>query len=229
VGYYVRAQRLLGVRFGGPPPEAASPDPEETPATDPDETSATDSEETPATDPDETSTAADDQFSFEQASPGEHPAAPWQTVSDPTAETFDAIEVRQAHATHGTRTLHLTGNGELDRVLVGFDADLTDVSTVRCDVFIERANVSWGEIWFGRWLDGESDRRIWFLGQTGSGDDRFDRTGEFTDLEGDLSELSGTHELVFNIRGDNEAFVDNQRFYDADGTRLPVDRVIASA
>lgn len=212
VGYYVRMQRLLGIRFGS---EEASSQP----------APATETEPT-ATESSESSTSGD-RFSFEQAAPGDRPAEPWEVVNDPTSDGFNSVEVAGSHATDGSQTLHLTGNGELDRILVGFEAELTDVETVRCDVYIERANVSWGEIFFGRWLGGESDKRIGFLGQTGDGNNRFDATGEFTDLEGDFADLTGTHELVFNMRGDNEAYFDNLRFYDGDGELLPASQIVA--
>lgn len=211
-GYYIRMQRLLGIQV---------------------ESDETPSEPTPATETEPTATessepsASGDGFSFEQAAPGSLPADPWTVVSDPTSSGFNSVEVAQAHATDGTQTLHLTGNGDLDRILVGFEADLDGVAAVRCDVYIEQANVSWGEIFFGRWLGGESDKRIGFLGQTGDGASRFDETGAFTDLEGDLTDLSGTHELVFNMRGDNEAYFDNLRFYDGDGEPVPTSEVVA--
>lgn len=158
-------------------------------------------------------------FSFEQTEPGDDGLPePWSVVQDPTSAGFNPIEISAQHATHETQTLHMSGNGELDRILVGFVGDLTDVQTVQCDVYIERANVSVGEIFFGKWVDGESTKTIGFLGQTGGeGQDRFDATGEFLNLEGDLADFTGEHELVFNVRGDNEAYFDNLRFFDREG------------
>lgn len=166
--------------------------------------------------------------SFEQTSVGApKPADPWSIVKDPTSDSFNSVEISSDHATDGSQTLHMTGNGDLDRILVGVDADLSDVATVRCDVYIKKADVSWGEIWFGRWLDGESDKRIGFMGQTGEGSDRFDKTGEFTDLEGDMSDLSGEHEIVFNMRGNNEAYFDNLRFLNSAGEMLSPTDIIS--
>ena len=165
--------------------------------------------------------------SFEEASIGANkPADPWSVVNDPTSDDFNSVEISGDHATDGSQSLHMTGNGELDRVLVGVNADLTSVAAVQCDVYIEQANVSVGEIWFGRWLDGESDKRIGFLGQTGEGENRFNVTGEFTDLEGDMSDLSGEHDIVFNMRGSNEAYFDNLRFLDNDDSVIPPSEVL---
>jgi len=158
-------------------------------------------------------------FSFEEATPGSGQLpSPWSVIRDDTPDGFDPVEISTEHATHGTQTLHMSGNGELDRILVGFVADLSDVEMVRCDVYIERANVSFGEVRFGHWNEGDYTRFIGFLGQTGGdGTSRFDTTGEFTDLEVDFPELSGEHKMVFNVRGDNEAYFDNLRFLDGSG------------
>ena len=204
LGYYTGAKRLLGIQDSSEHPTASQPD---------------------TTSPDDSQQPSGRRFSFEQtdAGSGQLPS-PWSVISDPTSDGFNSVEISDQHSTHGSQTLHMSGNGRLDRILVGFVGDLSDIETVRCDIFIERANVGVGEIYFGKW-NGESTKILPFLGSTGGeGQSRFSSTGQFTDIEGDLSEMSGEHELLFNVRGDNEAYFDNLRFLDSDGNLVsPLD------
>lgn len=204
VGYYAGVKELLGIQSQ----EAESVD-----NGPPAETEAESGSKMETDTADQSGTVANRRFSFEEATAGtDQLPSPWTVIQDPTSDGFNSVEISEQHATDGTQTLHMSGNGELDRILVGFTADLSDVDTVRCDIYIERANVGFGEIFFGKW-DGESTKIIPFLGATGGeGQSRFDSTGQFTDLEADLSDLSGEHEILFNIRGDNEAYLDNLRF-----------------
>lgn len=161
------------------------------------------------------------QISFENASVGtKEPSDPWSVVADPYPN-HNSVEITGQHATHGSQTLHMNADGDLENLLVGVTANLSDVVTVRCDIYIERANVSWGFMNFGSWDGDEVNRAIGFLGQTGGGASN-DATGEFTDLDGDVSEWTGEHELVFNVQGDNEAYFDNLRFLDENRNRIPL-------
>jgi len=204
IGYYAGVKELLGIQSQ----EKESVD-NNTPAETETESGSTTETDTA----DQSESVANRRFSFEEATAGtDQLPAPWTVIQDPTSDGFNSVEISEQHATDGTQTLHMSGNGELDRILVGFTADMSDIDTVRCDIYIERANVGVGEIFFGKW-DGESTKIIPFLGATGGeGQSRFDSTGQFTDVEGDLADLSGEHEILFNVRGDNEAYFDNLRF-----------------
>jgi hypothetical protein len=208
-GYYAGVKGLLGIQSS--------------------ETESAPSAETETETQAETETETDTQTraSFEEASVGaEEPADPWSVVNDPYPD-YNSVEISDQHATHGSQTLHMSANGELENLLVGVNVDLSDVATVRCDVYLERANVSWGFINLGSWDGSDVNRAIGFLGQTGGGASN-DATGEFTDLDGDVSEWTGEHELVFNVQGDNEAYFDNLRFLDENEDLIPLSELYTS-
>lgn len=152
-------------------------------------------------------------ISFENASIGANePADPW-LVKDPYPE-YNSVEISDQHATHGSQTLHMSANGSLENLLVGVTANFSDVTTILCDAYLERANNSFGYINIGSWDGNNVNKAIGVLGQT-------DGTGKFTNLEGDVSHWTGEHDFVFNVQGDNEAYFDNLRFLDTNGNLIP--------
>lgn len=215
IGYYIGAKELLGIQSETGSGETEQPQGTETP-----EESGTPGE-TQTPDDTEPSGGAEKRISFERASAGAaEPADPWSVVNDPYPNS-NSVEISDQHATHRSQTLHMSAFGSLENLLVGVSADVSGVATVLCDVYIERSNHYNGFMNFGSWDGDEVNRAIGFQGQTGGGASN-DVTGEFTDLEGDISEWTGEHLLVFNVQGDNEAYFDNLRFLDANGDPVPV-------
>jgi len=199
LGYYAGIRELLGIQSSETetPEDTATPEETEKPG------------------------GTETRVSFEDASVGAgEPAAPWSVVNDPYPDS-NSVEIIDRHATHGSQTLHMSAYGDLEHLLVGVSADMSDVEAVLCDVYIERSNHYNGFMNFGSWNGDEVDRVIGFQGQTGGGAGN-DVTGEFTDLSGSTSEMTGEQTLVFNVQGDNEAYFDNLRFLDQDGNRIPL-------
>lgn len=212
IGFYAGVQELLGIQSENSDSDTGDTD------------SDTESPDTGDSDTGDLSA----RFSFEGAPAGAgEPADPWSIMNDPYPN-YNSVEISDQHPTHDSQTLHMSADGDLENLLVGTTANLTNVSKVRCDVYIERANVGWGFINFGSWTGSEVNRAIGFLGQTGGGASN-DATGEFTDLDGDVSEWTGRHELVFNVQGDNEAYFDNLRFLDENENQIPLSELDMSA
>jgi hypothetical protein len=222
VGYYVGVKRLLGLQSEQARANRGEPAETETPTATETETPTATETETPTATETETPTTVltETQVSFEDTSVGaEEPADPWGVVNDPYPDS-NSVEISDQYATHGSQTLHMSAYNDLDYLLVGVRADMSDVATVLCDTYLERSNHYNGFMNLGSWDGDEVNKRaIGFQGQTGGGAGN-DVTGEFTNLSGDVSEWTGNHILVFNVQGDNEAYFDNLRFLDETGEQI---------
>ena len=158
----------------------------------------------------------DDAESFEDAAVDDSkPADPWEVFSNGGLH-----EISDQQATAGSQTLHLAGQGTLTETTVGVNVDLTNVETVRIDVYAVSITPYWGVARLS--VDGKSNGVIGFNGVF-PGDTTTDTL--ITDIDGDVSDVTGKHDLLLINSGDNETYYDNLRFLDANGNRIPLSDV----
>jgi len=148
---------------------------------------------------------------------GRSPPSPWYMIG--TAATH---EISDAYASDGSKSMHIASyQSSLDRTEFAVDVDLTQVSTVLYDGYVESNNPNWGDIKVN-----VDDTTV--SNQLVSGDSPENRW--YSDVSVDVSGFSGTHTLAFWVRGNgNDAYFDNIRFVDSDGNSVSPSEVIAGS
>jgi len=152
-------------------------------------------------------------ISFEQASADDpKPVDPWYLT-----DTAGSHEISGNRSTSGSQSFYIRGASGLGSTRANLDVDLSGVSEIRLDAYLERGSVTSGDVKVN--IDDKSNTVI-----------RVENETEGTwhvDMQGDVSGYSGSHTLVLWARGDgNAAFFDDLEFYDGSGTRLSLSEVV---
>ena len=161
-----------------------------------------------------TQPGSDTSLSFETGTGGSTvPPTPWNVSKDTGTHV-----VGTDRASHGNKSLYLTGAPSLGQSWVRTEVNLTGVSTIRGDIYPESSDTYAGDIKVH--IDNTSYQ---IMGATEKAN------GQWHSLQGNVSELSGTHTLIFRTRGnDNRAYFDHFRLYDESGVQLDPGAVVQS-
>jgi hypothetical protein len=157
-------------------------------------------------------------LSFEAGQLGD----PWQGWGDvdrtDARDSSDALKIVDRRSTHGDNSLYLSSQGDLDRFGANFTADLTRVSALELDAYVESGNPYYGGIRIT--LDGHNHRFMndedgpGALSKPGNPEGQWMRN-----IDGDLSDVSGSHSIVFWAWGrNNAAYFDDIRFVGQNGS-----------
>ncbi len=153
-------------------------------------------------------------LSFEEASDGQQPETPW-SIEKSAGES----QVTSDRSSVGSQSLYLAGGSGLGETWAIVDVDLTNVATIRSDIFTESSDTFFGHVKIH--IDNKDGT---IMGATGKSE------GEWhTDLEGNVTQYDGTHKLILEAWGDdNRAYFDNIRFYDSSGALIAPSEIVRS-
>jgi len=155
------------------------------------------------------------------------PPDPWyvKNGADKTSGK-NAHIVTDSRATDGDKSYHVASYGDRTPIEIAVDADLTNVSTIFYDGYVEANNPINGDIRLS--VDGESISND-LVGRSAQEptDEDPPENRWYHDVEADVSDFTGEHTLYFWVRGEpNDAYYDNFRFLDASGDAIDPSQVV---